>query len=322
MLEWTGERFVPWARDATLAYEHLHRYLWASHLVRGKRVLDLACGEGYGASILAEDAASVCAVDIDDQAVDHASEKYRQANLRFLRADVTDLPITDDHSFDVIVCFEAIEHIEQQEKLIGEVVRLLEHDGLFIISTPNKDNYRTGAEGPNPFHVKELSFGEFDTLLSQRFAHIRYFGQQVHSGSWLWPIDGEASTGEDFAIARAGQEFRRLQPSERAPKYLVAVASNGQVEAIGGGVLMDDSDELIAEKNRERELVQEKVDQRDEALAWRAEQVEVLEREKMELLAGIELLQKDTAVLRNELAKIHGSRSWRLITKLRSLLGR
>ena len=57
MLEWTGERFVPWAKEPTVAYEHLHRYTWVSRLVKDKKVLDLASGEGYGTEILARDAA-------------------------------------------------------------------------------------------------------------------------------------------------------------------------------------------------------------------------------------------------------------------------
>ena len=69
MLDWTGERFVPWAREAAVAYEHLHRYIWASSLVTGKKVLDLASGEGYGAEILARRASFVCGVDIDEKAI-------------------------------------------------------------------------------------------------------------------------------------------------------------------------------------------------------------------------------------------------------------
>src|SRR5205814_4925043 len=125
MLEWTGERFLPWIRESTIAYEHLHRYAYAAALVRDKRVLDLASGEGYGSNMLAESAASVAGIDIDENVVRHASEKYGRKNLQFISGSITAVPIPDDHSFDVIVCFEAIEHIEDQENLLGEVKRLL-----------------------------------------------------------------------------------------------------------------------------------------------------------------------------------------------------
>src|SRR5215510_12230251 len=93
MLDWTGERFLPWAKEATVAYEHLHRYIWASNQVKGKRVLDLASGEGYGANLLAAEAAFVCGLDIDPQAVEHAARRYAGPNLQFLQGDITRVPI-------------------------------------------------------------------------------------------------------------------------------------------------------------------------------------------------------------------------------------
>src|SRR5438034_11094846 len=67
MLEWTGERYVPWMEGAEIGYEHLHRYAFATQFVRNKRVLDLASGEGYGSNLLAKTAKQVVGVDIDEQ---------------------------------------------------------------------------------------------------------------------------------------------------------------------------------------------------------------------------------------------------------------
>ncbi|PYS40164.1 MAG: hypothetical protein DMG14_11545, partial [Acidobacteria bacterium] len=89
MLEWTGERFLPWIKDSTIAYEHLHRYAYAATLVKCKRVLDLASGEGYGSKILSATASSVTGVDIDENVVRHASEKYGTTNVQFLSASIT-----------------------------------------------------------------------------------------------------------------------------------------------------------------------------------------------------------------------------------------
>src|SRR5437870_11204793 len=109
MLEWTGERFLPWIKESTIAYEHLHRYAYAAALVKNKRVLDLASGEGYGSKMLAAAASSVIGVDLDENAVRHASQKYAGANLQFLTGSITQVPIHEDHSFGAVVCFEAIE---------------------------------------------------------------------------------------------------------------------------------------------------------------------------------------------------------------------
>src|SRR5262245_66230488 len=101
MLEWTGERFVPWAKEPAVAYEPLHRYIWASSLVKNKRVLDLASGEGYGADILARDAAFVCGVDIDETAIRHASRTYLRPNLHFLTGSLECVPISSHEPFDI-----------------------------------------------------------------------------------------------------------------------------------------------------------------------------------------------------------------------------
>jgi len=143
MLDWTGERFVPWAKEAAVAYEHLHRYLWSSNFIEDKRVLDLASGEGYGGEILARRAAFVCGVDIDAEAIRHASERYRRPNLEFIKGCLTSVPVSDAHSFDVITCFEALEHIDQHDEMMREVKRLLKPGGLFVAVT-NGDAHTAG----------------------------------------------------------------------------------------------------------------------------------------------------------------------------------
>src|ERR1700674_5725876 len=91
LIEWTGERCVPWAPDVQVVYEHLHRYLWAARLVEGRRVVDLASGEGCGAAILAESAASVVGVDLDERSVDHSRLNYGSEKIEFQVGDANDL---------------------------------------------------------------------------------------------------------------------------------------------------------------------------------------------------------------------------------------
>ena len=91
LIEWTGERCLPWADDLAMVYQHFHRYLFAAALAPGRRVLDLAAGEGYGAAFLADQADEVVAVDVDRAAVEHAQAHYRSANLSFIQGDMLEL---------------------------------------------------------------------------------------------------------------------------------------------------------------------------------------------------------------------------------------
>jgi SAM-dependent methyltransferase len=316
MLDWTGERFVPWAKEAAVAYEHLHRYMWAATLVRGKRVLDLASGEGYGSNLLAVQADSVCGVDIDEAAVRHAAEKYAKPNLHFLTGSITDVPIPDNQSFDVIVCFEAIEHIEEHDVLLSEVKRLLKPDGVFVVSTPNKEVYDEGGEASNPFHVKELTFDEFNALLSKHFSIVSYLGQRLHPASSLWSIGRSNGSGiREFVVEREGAEFEELHPEKRVPRYFVGIASNASGIDHSGSVLLDHSDELtdlLNDKDRDlqatkvsantaKEWFEEQLSERDVALAWRQTQIEDLNRGIGQLQTAVEELTKGLERLNKDL---------------------
>src|SRR6266566_5284789 len=109
LIEWTGERCVPWADDVQLVYEHLHRYHFAAQVVAGKRVLDLASGEGFGGAILAEHAAEIVGVDVDPRTIEHSRRTYGRRNLSFVEGSMVDRPTLPDGPFDVVTCFEAIE---------------------------------------------------------------------------------------------------------------------------------------------------------------------------------------------------------------------
>src|ERR1700726_1797209 len=121
LIEWTGERCVPWAPDVPVIYEHYHRYLWAAPLVRGRRVLDLGSGEGFGAAILAESAADVVGTDVDQRTVEHSRLNYAGPNLQFELGTAVDLTAHPDGSFDAVVAFEVIEHVLEQERVLAEV---------------------------------------------------------------------------------------------------------------------------------------------------------------------------------------------------------
>lgn len=252
MLEWTGERYLPWLTAAQISYEHLHRYLSVTRLVKNKRVLDVACGEGYGSALLARTAQSVVGVDIDQAAVTHAEAKYTQDKLRFLCGDATCIPLSGEQLFDVIVSFETLEHIEDHQAFFGEAKRLLAPDGILIVSTPNKTAYSDEPEYNNPFHVKELYFHEFRQLCAQYFKHAAFYGQRISCGSSIWPLtatDDVKST--EWVIERADQEFRPLEniQSRLAIYYLAAVSDCSDLLNEISSVLSDESHLLIVEMN-------------------------------------------------------------------------
>jgi SAM-dependent methyltransferase len=272
--------------------------------VKDKRVLDLACGEGYGSKMLADTASSVVGIDIDENVIRHASTKYGSANLQFLSGPITAVPIPDDHSIDVVVCFEAIEHIEDQEGLLLEVKRLLKPDGLFIVSTPNKAIYHDESHVDNPFHVKELYFDEFQTLLARYFRNSHFLGQRIHAGSTIWPISNSGAGGfHEFVTARSGSAFEFIGADKRVPMYFIAIASDAQSTLPPSpSALLDESDALLIEKDQERDRLVRHVKDRDEtiesleeAVKWREGQIEELGKTLDELHKGMEWMQKHSS---------------------------
>jgi SAM-dependent methyltransferase len=194
LAEFTGERVIPGQVDADLMNEHLARYAFAARLARGKRVLDAGCGSGYGSAELAKTAVSVLGVDQSADAVEFARENYRLPNLRFVQASATSLP-HPDASFDLVVAFEVIEHLEQWQAFLLEVRRVLVPAGQFMVSTPNKLYYGETRDqvGPNPFHHHEFEFAEFRNELSAVFPHISLFLENHVEGVVFQPVEAGAT---------------------------------------------------------------------------------------------------------------------------------
>ena len=190
LIEWTGERCVPWAPDVQTVYEHLHRYMWAAELVVGRRVLDLASGEGFGAAILAESAEHVIGIDIDRRTVEHSSLNYGDDRIEFELGDAADLTRFADGSFGAVVAFEMIEHVHDQGRVLEEIERVLAPDGVLIMSTPDRPAYTDATGRSNPFHVHELDLEGFSTLMGSAFENVAIWGQRTITGSALAALDG------------------------------------------------------------------------------------------------------------------------------------
>lgn len=220
-----GERYVPGIGGGIHA-EHLHRYRLAQTLAMDKDVLDVACGEGYGSDLIAEVALSVAGVDISADAVDNARQTYSRTNLCFIQGSCTALPC-DDASFDLVVSFETIEHHDQHELMVLELRRVLRPSGVLLISSPNRPEYNRTLNEPNSFHVKELNFDEFASLLRSHFHNVSFYAQRVLSASCVAPIDNCAIVFRHFDIS--GEVTSDIP----RPVYFLAVASDGPLPVLG-----------------------------------------------------------------------------------------
>jgi GT2 family glycosyltransferase/SAM-dependent methyltransferase/glycosyltransferase involved in cell wall biosynthesis len=251
-IEWTGERCVPWTDDLQVIYEHYQRYLFVAPLAHGLRVLDLASGEGYGTSILATEAKSVLGIDIDAESVLHATETYPLSNVQFQQGDMLDLSALDDGSFDLVVCFEALEHVEDHDKLMEGVTRILKPGGTFVVSTPDRLKYSEELGQENPFHVHELSRDEFEQMLGGHFDHVRLWGQNVSVGSLMMPLEPDGGMGEVVALSRDGDRWSTGPALE--PTYLIAIASDSTLMPLPSySTLVDPNLELVRDAMRERD---------------------------------------------------------------------
>jgi 2-polyprenyl-3-methyl-5-hydroxy-6-metoxy-1,4-benzoquinol methylase len=175
-IEYENERIDPDKAKGTPSMEkHAARYHFAKKYVRGKRVIDVGCGPGYGSDILASAGAEiVVGIDNSEKGLSYAREKYGRENLEFKLLDCMKTGL-ENSEFDVAVSFELIEHLDEdeQKKSLSEIKRLLKPGGLLIISTPNKRVYKIHI----PAHKKEMDLEEFSNILGNYFSETEMFGQ-------------------------------------------------------------------------------------------------------------------------------------------------
>lgn len=180
----TGEFFIPGEANDRMEADHLERYRFAAHYAAGKRVLDIACGVGYGSHILAEaGAAAVQGVDIMPSNVAYAADRYSAGNLSFETGDLT--AFTAREPFDLVTSFETIEHVPDYETALDHLAGALRPGGTLLISSPNRPITsplaRTLAQRPeNPFHCREFTPEELSEALERRGLRVaKIFGQRL-----------------------------------------------------------------------------------------------------------------------------------------------
>jgi SAM-dependent methyltransferase len=171
-LELTGERTLPDLPQENYWFRrHLAVYEWIAESVRGLRVADLACGEGYGSDVLAGAAAEVVGVDANPEAHEHARLRYRRPNLRFDRSLVEEYA----EPCDAIVFLQTIEHIHEPDGLLEGFAATAR---VAYVSTPNRLTLAPpGAQkSDNPWHLREYTLDEYRELLEPHFSRVEILG--------------------------------------------------------------------------------------------------------------------------------------------------
>ncbi|HEV2813246.1 MAG TPA: methyltransferase domain-containing protein [Solirubrobacteraceae bacterium] len=327
------ERFIPAAmRGQLLEAEHLVRYWWAAHLAGGRRVLDAGCGTAYGTRMLAEGGAKrVVGVDRAASVLD-AARPGCPDNVDLIAADLRELPF-EDRSFDLVVCFEVIEHLEAPDAALQELERIVSADGVLLVSSPNRDVYEPG----NPHHLHEYTPTELQGALERLFAHVELRRQANLIASSVMPDDVAAGDDldpvHDVRLAKcvsvgAGEETYTLALASHAP-----LAPDRATTAVATGVTeIRRWVEIYAEQQaavEERDRLLRRLE--DEAVEVRRAREVLLDGERAHARAT--KLEEELRIAREEIAALHErlersaaaiegmqrSPSWRLTAPLRAL---
>ena len=270
-MESTGERLIP-AQQGDVAIEHLHRYAVAAEIARGKVVLDLGCGEGYGAFLMSRVALQVVGVDVSFEAVAHAAALYGSDHLHYVVGRCTAVPLADD-SVDLVVSFETLEHIQNHDAMLDEIRRVLRPDGLLILSTPDRDVYSHEQHRDNPFHVRELSLQELSEAVGRRFRWRRFYRQRLVRGSLVLEQEGHELPGQQPGFSSLHGDFSQTTGERGLARsvYLIVLASDAPIAATASSYFESATvhDDLVKELAQARGRVLElegKLDETQRAL--------------------------------------------------------
>lgn len=241
--EWSGERLETFVFTDTTV-EHLHRYSLALEFASGKKVLDLACGEGYGTNLIADKCEHITGVDLDNSTITKASEKYTKPNITFTIGNAEKLPF-ENNIFDLIVSYETIEHVANYKQVVSEIKRVLKSDGLLIISTPNKLNFSDKNNHKNAFHIKEFYELEFIALLQTQFTNCKLLHQEMTYSSFIYSSDNcntKLYTGS----------FEEIKTYKPQSVFLIAFASNISLPEISNSLFNGEniSDKALFNKEK------------------------------------------------------------------------
>ncbi len=295
----TGERLIAEGNEQTLTYgEHLSRYSAVKGVVQGKTVLDIASGTGYGTKLIAQYAKKVYGIDYSEDAITYCKAHHPSTNIEYQVGDAHDIPLADN-AVDTVVSLETIEHLKSPEKFVAEVKRVMNDDGVFVVSTPNDDEFIEG----NVFHIHEFTLRELKKLLEKHFKYITYYYQGVYYAAAL--LDEPSFTNSRDWEGMVHKTFG--QPINKAI-YFIALASNKPLtDVLTQNVVVADS------WNAKEDILRDRA--RQEYLRQLEEQIENDEQRLRDSHKENETLQVRNREMQTELESIKGSRGWKLLEK-------
>jgi SAM-dependent methyltransferase len=305
------ERIDPAKQQDKWVLDHYARYLFAAPLVAGRRVLDIACGLGYGSHLLAQAGAqAVIGVDISPEAIAYAREHYAHERVLFECKDIVALNIDTDGRFDVIVCFETLEHVPEVERSLDVLAGLLDKQGSLVISIPND----LGLNVDNPYHLTRFTQDQFLDLLRARFKVVMPYYQNDLAASMVWRLDsaGEATEsatdlpmvpiqasifnyGSASEDARHADCFLAICGNETVQSLPTVIVQSGLIWRAHNQALRAYIDELQQDRDRlwaEIEQLKQLFEERDRN--WQAYTQELIDQ-RQQLLAELQQLQQAPA---------------------------
>ncbi|MDX2146762.1 MAG: methyltransferase domain-containing protein [Planctomycetota bacterium] len=296
------ERIDPAQVSSLLRDEHEHRYRWAASFARG-RVLDAACGVGYGSALLLQSSrvAEYTGVDIAPEAIEHAKRAYADPRASFLIASVNELPF-DDAAFDSVVSLETIEHLDDPHAAITQFARVLKPGGMLLASVPQRafEEACELAYGPNEHHKRKFTPDDLVDLIRTSFHSWALWDAGLRIVSMIQPgFDQSREASADAIVLEPGADLPRafgslLVLASRNERVVAEARADGacrllpsvsvvehdqlhvtpRVKAISAqaklieerGVLLRKQDEAIAERNAIIRAQGRAIEDRDRAL--------------------------------------------------------
>lgn len=183
-LKFTGERVVPECMgvDIKTYNEHLARYIFALPYCVNKKVLDAACGTGYGSYILSSVATDVQGVDVDRKTIEYANLNFKSF-FSYINFNICDFErdffssFSDSKKYDVIISFETIEHLENPEFFLSNIQKSLSPGGKFIFSIPRMSFVK--------FHKNVYNLKDAQELIYKFFPNCKWYSQNNFKISYL-----------------------------------------------------------------------------------------------------------------------------------------